>query len=250
MQNCLISRHYYLNTVILERFPHVKSETSRLKMLVHCRPTLLPRGLQSCILQACHESPPFFKIPRHQPLSSATRLYFTAASRNTTWRFPRRLLFLAPLAGLAIVYLSPRQKSPLHSFFSCPTLIPCPPDPAPPTPKFLHSPYESRPSIWSRVVRILRSHVLEPLLTARRFLYLCFLFVPVLVTAPMLLIGSPGSGEPKRKRSVSKYERKLKRRRSRFGEGEGERWGAVWWYNFMVRQMQRAGPTFIKVFNF
>lgn len=27
----------------------------------------------------------------------------------------------------------------------------------------------------------------------------------------------------------------------------GDRWGAVWWYNLLVAQMARAGPTFIKV---
>jgi len=26
----------------------------------------------------------------------------------------------------------------------------------------------------------------------------------------------------------------------------GDRWGAVWWYDFLVAQMERAGPTFTK----
>jgi aarF domain-containing kinase len=30
---------------------------------------------------------------------------------------------------------------------------------------------------------------------------------------------------------------------------QGDRWGAVWWYNHFVAQMDRAGPTFIKVRN-
>ncbi|KAF8474308.1 hypothetical protein JB92DRAFT_1903885 [Gautieria morchelliformis] len=63
----------------------------------------------------------------------------------------------------------------------------------------------------------------------------------------MLLIGAPGSGDPKRRRARVKPDRKLQRRRMKLGEGEGERWGAVWWYDFMVRQMERAGPTFIKL---
>jgi aarF domain-containing kinase len=66
----------------------------------------------------------------------------------------------------------------------------------------------------------------------------------------MLLIGSPGSGESTRRRNGWKLGRKLKRRRSRLVQGEGVRWGAVWWYDFMVRQMQKAGPTFIKVIFF
>lgn len=28
---------------------------------------------------------------------------------------------------------------------------------------------------------------------------------------------------------------------------EEERWGALWWYGFLVKQMERAGPTFIKL---
>ena len=28
---------------------------------------------------------------------------------------------------------------------------------------------------------------------------------------------------------------------------KGDRWGAIWWYAFLVRTMQSAGPTFIKV---
>ncbi|KAJ1301733.1 hypothetical protein OPQ81_008966 [Rhizoctonia solani] len=27
----------------------------------------------------------------------------------------------------------------------------------------------------------------------------------------------------------------------------GDRWGAVWWYGLLVKAMQRAGPTFIKL---
>jgi hypothetical protein len=52
---------------------------------------------------------------------------------------------------------------------------------------------------------------------------LFFLFVPVIFSSPMLLVGSP--------------EETL----------QGDRWGAVWWYNYLVVQMDRAGPTFIKV---
>lgn len=220
-------------------------------MLLHYRHTVLPTGFQWFISHSCHEAPLFFKIPQRQPFSSSARIRFESASyRNSHWRSPPRFLYLAPLAGLAIVYLSPRPKSLLHSFFSSPAVIPSPPDPPPSAPKALliQYPYEPCPSLWSKIMQILRSRVLEPLLTARRFLYLCYLFVPVLISVPMLLIGAPGSGDPKRKQAGTRPDRQLKRRRLKLGEGEGERWGAVWWYDFMVRQMQRAGPTFIKVF--
>ena len=65
-------------------------------------------------------------------------------------------------------------------------------------------------------------YVWEYILTAKRFIYLFFLFMPVLVSSPMLLIGKP-------KNSL--------------------RWGAVWWYGLLVSRMETAGPTFIKVNN-
>jgi len=63
----------------------------------------------------------------------------------------------------------------------------------------------------------------------------------------MLLVGPPGSGEPLRRRIGNGNDWNEKRRRWRFDAKEGERWGAVWWYGFLVHQMQKAGPTFIKV---
>ena len=62
--------------------------------------------------------------------------------------------------------------------------------------------------------------VCEYVLTARRFIYLLFLFIPVLISSPMLLVG--------------KYPR-------------ANRWGAIWWYGLLVSRMESAGPTFIKV---
>ncbi len=85
------------------------------------------------------------------------------------------------------------------------------------------SPSESDRTLFNRVVSYLRERILEPLLTAKRFVYLCFVFIPVFLTAPMLLVGQP---------------------ESKFG---GDKWGAVWWYGFLTRQMQQAGPTSIKV---
>lgn len=85
------------------------------------------------------------------------------------------------------------------------------------------SPSESDRTLLARCSTFLRDRILEPILTAKRFIYLCCIFVPVLLAAPMLIIGQT---EP------------------RVGR---DRWGAVWWYGFLTRQMQRAGPTFIKV---
>ncbi|KAI0001665.1 hypothetical protein BJV77DRAFT_969101 [Russula vinacea] len=55
-------------------------------------------------------------------------------------------------------------------------------------------------------------HIWEPILTARRFVHLFFLLFPERL--------------------------------------QGDRWGAVWWYDYLVVQMDRAGPTFTKLAQF
>jgi aarF domain-containing kinase len=59
--------------------------------------------------------------------------------------------------------------------------------------------------------------------TVGRFLYLFYLFAPVIITVPMLIVGRSND------------------------ELQGDGWGAVWWYDLLVLRMERAGPTFIKV---
>lgn len=80
----------------------------------------------------------------------------------------------------------------------------------------------------------LQLYVIEPLGTAKRFLVLVAIFLPVIITTPMLLIGKRREGGRRRGRRMAKAE-------------GGTRWGALWWYGFLVKQMERAGPTFIKL---
>ena len=135
----------------------------------------------------------------------------------------RRYLWLLPVAGGLTLYLSPKPRSLFPDILSSPTIIPCN-DSCKQLPALtIHSPAEPHLSIISQIIYFLHNHVWEPILTARRLAYLLILFVPVLVTSPMLLVGAP--------------ERAL----------GGDRWGAVWWYEFLTAQMQRAGPTFVKV---
>lgn len=135
------------------------------------------------------------------------------AARSTPW------LCLVPVgAGLAL-YTIPSQPAPIpRHVYSSPSLIPS---------RDLNltilSPSEQHLDVRPRVLAFLRDHIWEPILTARRFVHLFFLFFPVIVTSPMLLVGQ-----------TSKRYR-------------GDRWGAVWWYGFLTRQMEAAGPTFIKV---
>lgn len=67
------------------------------------------------------------------------------------------------------------------------------------------------------------SYIVEPIATGLRFLHLVFIFVPVLVTVPIIWFGK------------------------RQPDRDNERSGTLWWYGFLVRSMERAGAAFIKV---
>lgn len=66
-------------------------------------------------------------------------------------------------------------------------------------------------------------YVWEPLCTGLRFLHLVVIFVPVIISVPAIWIGG------------------------RVKERNDERSGTLWWYWFLVKGMERAGPAFIKV---
>lgn len=76
---------------------------------------------------------------------------------------------------------------------------------------------------WKALVLFLDSYIYEPIATGFRFLHLVIIFVPVIVTVPAIWVG--------------------RRRKDR----DNERSGTLWWYGFLVRSMERAGPAFIKV---
>jgi aarF domain-containing kinase len=61
------------------------------------------------------------------------------------------------------------------------------------------------------------------LATTFRFFHLVIIFVPVIVTIPVVLIG------PRRK------------------DRDNERTTTLWWYGFLVNAMERSGPAFIKL---
>lgn len=68
-------------------------------------------------------------------------------------------------------------------------------------------------------------YVYDPIATGFRFLHLVVLFAPVIITVPALWIGKPT------------------------GSTNDTRSGSLWWYRFLVKAMERAGPAFIKVDN-
>jgi len=77
--------------------------------------------------------------------------------------------------------------------------------------------------VWRRIKVTFVRYLYEPIATGLRFVQLVVIFVPVLVTIPVIFIGP------------------------RIPESDNERSGTLWWYQFLVRQMEHAGATFIKV---
>lgn len=73
------------------------------------------------------------------------------------------------------------------------------------------------------IVLCLDLYIWEPICTGLRFLHLFVIFVPVIISVPAIWIG---------RRNQKK---------------DNERPGTLWWYRFLVRSMERAGPAFIKV---
>ena len=66
-------------------------------------------------------------------------------------------------------------------------------------------------------------YIIEPIATGLRFLHLVFIFVPVIVTIPVVWIGA------------------------RQKDRGNERSGTLLWYGYLVWSMEKAGAAFIKV---
>jgi aarF domain-containing kinase len=69
----------------------------------------------------------------------------------------------------------------------------------------------------------IEDYIIEPIATGLRFLHLVVIFVPVIVTIPVIWLGQ------------------------RQADKDDERSGTLWWYGFLVSSMERAGAAFIKV---
>ncbi|KAG8959967.1 hypothetical protein FRC00_001029 [Tulasnella sp. 408] len=163
--------------------------------------------------------------PRSRPLSTSIPRPSFPSSSNP---FSKRYLWLAvPAGALVALYASPKQESPVPALLASPSIIPV----TPREPRVTRADEEdyvmsslNEPHLGQRIAAFVRSHILEPIGTGLRFLHLTFYFLPVICSWPIVLIGNP------------------------IPELDGERWGAIWWYDLLTRQMQRAGPTFIKVY--
>ncbi|KAK1083672.1 hypothetical protein LTR33_003113, partial [Friedmanniomyces endolithicus] len=86
-------------------------------------------------------------------------------------------------------------------------------------PERLQNSQKWRRGLW----RFLDKWIVEPIATGVRFLHLVVIFVPVLVTIPVIWFGE------------------------READRDNERSGTLWWYGFLVSSMERAGAAFIKL---
>ncbi|KAJ3559965.1 hypothetical protein NM688_g2 [Phlebia brevispora] len=185
--------------------------------------TTLPLGLKQSI--CLHLEGTALRTAPRNGFSGFRRTYTsahpTARRSSLPARNMRRYLWLLPIGSGIALYLSPKPEPLPSTLLTSPNVIPCQErEPLPIVPT-IFSPAE--PHILSRILVFFRDKIWEPILTARRFLHLLYLFLPVLISSPMLLVGAP----------EERYA--------------GDRWGAVWWYGYLTAQMERAGPTFIKL---
>lgn len=77
--------------------------------------------------------------------------------------------------------------------------------------------------IAHKIVLLWEHYVWEPICTGTRFLHLVVIFVPVILSVPVIWFGR------------------------RHPDKDGERSGTLWWYGFLVKSMEWAGPAFIKL---
>ncbi|KAJ5096235.1 hypothetical protein NUU61_005591 [Penicillium alfredii] len=66
-------------------------------------------------------------------------------------------------------------------------------------------------------------YIYDPIATGFRFIHLAVIFLPVIATVPAIWVGR------------------------RLQNQNGTRTGTLWWYQFLVKAMERAGPAFIKL---
>lgn len=165
------------------------------------------------------------------PPSTSFRSFFSSSSRS---RLPY-LLIVPVVIGATSATLFLESEPPVTHSFSLDSIHDSIDEPK--ADEFLRPDLEDSsitllPDSIRRVLYFLRDYVLEPLSTTRRFIHLALLFLPVLITAPVLLLELLDGSRDKRRGRARR---------------DGERTTTTWWYRFLVGQMERAGPTFIKV---
>ena len=207
----LLLFHVEMQRLLLQRFELVPSRLC-CQNIARQRPLSLRAYDPACYRIACQS------IGSRQGQSKR----YSHAHRDRRWWY----LALVPLGVAPLIHLD-ANESPLAS-----STIPDAQQTPTSQDVTLDSESEEPPGIFGRIYLLLDRFLLEPLGTTRRFLYLVILFLPVLMTAPILALEFVGeSTAPIDKSNKHRHEKRTTR----------------WWYQFLVKQMERAGPTFIKV---
>ena len=175
---------------------------------------------RQCLRQGLHNSAPF-------TTRTSTRPFIAAARRRcATPRFGGRTILwsgaaagAAALSPLAFVEISHDKAGNGDKTHEEAMLEVSRKELAEQVPKSLEKSKKYRRSIYF----FIEDYIIEPIATGLRFLHLVIIFVPVIVTIPVIWIGSRN---PKK---------------------DDERSGTLWWYGFLVSSMERAGAAFIKV---
>ncbi|KAJ7110024.1 hypothetical protein C8R44DRAFT_842462 [Mycena epipterygia] len=177
----------------------------------------LPPALRLSLLAPVRPARPPSQLLWTRHASSFPGFFTRTPIQRFSWR--RTMFWLVPIAGGLALYFKPEQQSLIPSMISSPTLIPCQPSRNP----VIASSSDYELTIRARILAFLHDRIWEPILTAKRFVFLFVLFMPVIICSPMILVGKP--------------EKRYR----------GDRWGAIWWYNLLVSKMETAGPAFIKL---
>ena len=157
-------------------------------------------------------------IPRRQQCFSQWTRKHSLKDPRQRFNKPRTLLLLASLSPAAFVQISQEetkdgQTAEAHMLEISREEIR----------KKIPDDVHGLRRFFQGIVFVLDQYVYEPIATSLRFCYLVIIFVPVIVTIPVIYFG--------------------RRRKDR----DNERTGTLWWYRFLVASMERAGPAFIKV---
>jgi aarF domain-containing kinase len=179
---------------------------------------------RQCLNHACRQSAPFV-----QRASTSTRRFASGSSFTgryfATPRFPRNKILwsgaggAAVLSPLAFVEISNDETKVGGKTHEEAMLEASRKELSEQVPRVLQNSGKYRRGIYF----FIDDYIIEPIATGLRFLHLVIIFVPVIVTIPVIWLGSR---QPNR---------------------DNERSGTLWWYGFLVRSMERSGAAFIKV---
>ncbi|KAI8144427.1 hypothetical protein BJV82DRAFT_667634 [Fennellomyces sp. T-0311] len=151
---------------------------------------------------------PLWRSLCQSPHNRAT-LRLATVKRQSTFAIPSRLLQTPALCSIPLT----------ASIGQSPTRRPTPAERESAIAE--QAPQSKLAKFFHELLRFLDTWVVEPLLTLRRLVHILLIFVPVVLATPAMLIGHR--------------------------RGDQERIGTLWWYDFLAAQMERAGPTFIKL---